>query len=131
MLDHLYLLSLMRMRAEDFIRYSEKFSTTPAFDALSSIPSRGPYPDARQPGWHTTATVPIKMSIMATLAGETVRISCDVPQPRKWDDSMPAVGMRQRATIEAYGAVSATEVSTVVQVVAVPAGIVPNGSVST
>jgi hypothetical protein len=48
MLNVLDLLSLMRLWAEDFIRYSEQFSTSPAFDALSSIPSRGPYPGARQ-----------------------------------------------------------------------------------
>jgi hypothetical protein len=52
MLDLLYLLSLMSLRAEDFIRDSEEIPTTSAPDSSSSITSRGPVPNASQTGWH-------------------------------------------------------------------------------
>lgn len=57
-------------------------------------------------------------------------VTC-LPLSGRWTVSMPAAGRWQRASSETYKAVSETEVSTVVQVVAVPAGIVPRGSVST
>lgn len=52
MLDLLYLLSLMSLRAEDFVRDSEEFPTTSAPDTFPSITSRGPVPKASQTGWH-------------------------------------------------------------------------------
>lgn len=52
MLDLLYLLSLVSLRAEDFVRNSEEFPTTSAPNTSSSIPSRGPVPNASQAGWH-------------------------------------------------------------------------------
>lgn len=52
MLDLLYLLSLMSLRAEDFVGDSEEFPTASAPDTPSSITSRGPIPKPSQTGWH-------------------------------------------------------------------------------
>lgn len=52
MLNLLYLLSLMGLRPEDFVRDSEEVSTHTALDTFSPIPSGGPVPKRSQTGWH-------------------------------------------------------------------------------
>jgi hypothetical protein len=92
MLDLLYLLSLMSLRAEDLIRDSQEFPTASTLDTFSSIPSEGPVPNPGQASWHSKhGYCPNQYVHAGKPSPESMRVlRCLIsfePEHPRWDNS--------------------------------------------